>query len=257
MFPTNSASEKTAGKDAMEFQETKNGYTVLDIPEPCISGPYEFHPNLRNAFLRRVYAILTTQIAITALVTLLCVFQPAVRAFCLSYGPAVLWGTLIPSICLLVWLHFIKNKYPLNLAVMYLFTLVQSFVVGAVCALYYDSGYGIVIAQAAFLSLVMFVALTSYVLISKRDFSYLGGFLGGGLAVLIVWGILNIVFGFHLQFIFSLCGALLFCGFIVYDTYAVSQEYDIDQYVEASIQLYLNMINLFLYMLQLLRGSSD
>ena len=85
----------------------------------------------------------------------------------------------------------------------------------------------------------------------------IGGYLGAALFGLIVWGIINIIFGFRLQFLYSLFGALLFCGFIVYDTYAVSQEYEIDQYVEASIALYLNLVNLFLYLLQLLRGSDN
>ena len=47
--------------------------------------------------------------------------------------------------------------------------------------------------------------------------------------------------------------ALLFCGFILYDTSNLLHLYGPDDYVEASIALYLDIINLFLYLLEILR----
>ena len=55
---------------------------------------------------------------------------------------------------------------------------------------------------------------------------------------------------FHLPtggLIYSCFGAVLFSGYIVYDTYVIMQRLGPDEWVHASISLYLDIINLFLY----------
>ena len=44
-------------------------------------------------------------------------------------------------------------------------------------------------------------------------------------------------------------------GYIVYDTHNLVQRYELDQYIWAAVHLYLDIINLFLKMLQLLNGG--
>jgi FtsH-binding integral membrane protein len=53
--------------------------------------------------------------------------------------------------------------------------------------------------------------------------------------------------------VFALLGALLFCGYILFDTSMILHHYGPDDYIMAAIALYLDLINLFLYMLELLR----
>ena len=61
--------------------------------------------------------------------------------------------------------------------------------------------------------------------------------------------------------VFALIGALLFCGFILYDTSNLIHVLGPDDYIIAAVQLYLDIINLFLYLLEILRmlqgGNSD
>lgn len=52
--------------------------------------------------------------------------------------------------------------------------------------------------------------------------------------------------------IYSLLGALLFCAYLVYDTHLLIQRVGLDEYVWASVNIYLDIINLFLYILRLL-----
>jgi len=55
-------------------------------------------------------------------------------------------------------------------------------------------------------------------------------------------------------------GALLFSGYILYDTSVIMHHMGPDDYVMAAISLYLDIINLFLYLLEILRmlqGGSD
>ena len=61
--------------------------------------------------------------------------------------------------------------------------------------------------------------------------------------------------------VFSLAGALLFVGYILYDTSLIIHHLGPDDYVVAAVTLYLDIINLFHYLLELLRmlqgGASD
>jgi len=62
------------------------------------------------------------------------------------------------------------------------------------------------------------------------------------------------------RMVFSLFGTLLFSGYILYDTSQIMHNLGPDDYVEGAINLYLDIINLFLYLLEFLRmlqGGND
>jgi protein lifeguard len=49
-------------------------------------------------------------------------------------------------------------------------------------------------------------------------------------------------------------GAVIFSGFIVYDTETLIKRYTYDEYIWASVVLYLDILNLFLEILKILRS---
>ena len=53
----------------------------------------------------------------------------------------------------------------------------------------------------------------------------------------------------------SLFGAIIFSLFIIYDTNKIMRYFGVDDYIIAAIELYLDVINLFQYLLMLLAGS--
>merc|ERR1719198_1576751 len=152
-------------------------------------------------------------------------------------------------------LYCYKDRHPLNLALLGGFTLAMTYTVGVVCAMYYQNHMGLVVLQALVLTAAVFVSLSTYVLVTKKDFSFLGGALFAGLIILIVWSLLNAFFDFGLggRMVFSLAGALLFVGFILYDTSLLMHHLGPDDYIIAAVMLYLDVINLFLYLLEVLR----
>lgn len=76
--------------------------------------------------------------------------------------------------------------------------------------------------------------------------------------MLIIWGLIGAIFGFRPGFVYSLLGAVLFSGYILFDTWMLSNKLPYDEWVLASISLYLDIINLFLFILQLLsEGRRD
>jgi len=210
------------------------------------------HANLRTAFLRRVYCLLTVQLLVTVAVAAGCALFPPASGLLLAHPAAFTYGSLVPTFGSLIALSFLKNVHPWNLILLSVFTLGESVMLGCLSAVYASMGMADVLLSAAGLTLAIFLCLTSFILVSKRDFSFLGGFLFAGLFVMIGWGLLNLLLGWKLQFLYSAAGALLFTGFVLYDTSVILHKFSYDEYISASVQLYLDIINLFMYILQLL-----
>ena len=57
-----------------------------------------------------------------------------------------------------------------------------------------------------------------------------------------------------MEFVISIGGAILFCGFILFDTHLIMHKLSPEEYVMASVNLYLDFINLFLYILRILQA---
>merc|ERR1719476_77040 len=112
-----------------------------------------------------------------------------------------------------------------------------------ICALYCEVGLGFQIAEAAGLTALIFISLSLYTVMSGRDFSFMGGFLFAGLMILVAAGLVEWIFGLDFGIVYPVCGAILFCGYIVYDTYKVMKVYGCDDYISAAIELYLDIIN--------------
>jgi len=106
---------------------------------------------------------------------------------------------------------------------------------------------------------VVFFGLSAYALTTRKDFSYMGGFLMVGLIVAIVAGIANIFLGIPaLSLTISAAIVLIMSGLILFDTSRIVNGGETN-YIRATVGLYLNIYNLFINMLHLLGvfGSDD
>jgi modulator of FtsH protease len=112
------------------------------------------------------------------------------------------------------------------------------------------------VRDAFLLTVLGFTGLTSYALLSKKDFSFLGGFLSMGLWVLIGASLLSLfVGGASFSLAIASVGVLLFGGYILYDTSRILHDPTNRDPVGAAIGLYLNFLNLFIFLLRIL-GSA-
>jgi FtsH-binding integral membrane protein len=207
--------------------------------------------SVRVGFIRKVYGILSCQLLLTVLVAGTCMKVDSVRNFVVT-NPWMLTLAMVMSIGLIVGLMVKKDEHPTNMYLLTAFTFVESYTIGVICASFEANGMGSIVLQAAILTLVVFISLTAFTMQSKFDFSFLGGALYSGLMILITWSFMGFLFGFPQGALFSLGGALLFCGFILYDTHMILERLGPDDYIVASIELYLDIINLFIYILDLL-----
>jgi len=105
---------------------------------------------------------------------------------------------------------------------------------------------GMLVTQAFFTAAITFIALTAYCFSSRRDFSFMRGFVLIGLVTVIVLGLSNLYFESAL-FSLAIAGmsVILFSAFILYDTSQVLQHYPDDEHIAAALTLYLDVFLLF------------
>ena len=199
----------------------------------------------RMGFLKKVYGLLTASLVVAV------IGADIGRAL----DPGLMLPLFIAEIVMIFVAMGLRRKPFWNVATLFAFTGLSGLTLGPVMQIYQAA----VIQEALVLTAVIFASLTIYVFISKKDFSFLAGFLMIGLVVVIVGSLLN-AFLFQSpmgSFIISAGGVILFSGFILYDTSNILRNYDVEDYTSATLALYLDVLNLFLFLLRLLGGSRD
>ncbi|MRI83475.1 MAG: BAX inhibitor (BI)-1/YccA family protein [Nitratiruptor sp.] len=163
------------------------------------------------------------------------------------------WGFVILEIALLIGLHFVKDRPGLNLILLFLFTFLTGLTLTPLLSAILSLPAGASILTNAFLLTGVAVGgLSLFAINTKRDFTSLGKFLFIALIIMVVAGLINIFLGSPLlQLILAGAGALLFSAFILYDTQNLIQG-NFSSPTEAAIALYLDILNLFISLLQLL-----
>jgi len=108
------------------------------------------------------------------------------------------------------------------------------------------------VAEAAGMTALAFLALSAYVHTTRKDFSAWSGMLFVGLVVVVIAGLIGIFIPSQAyQMALAGVSALLFCGYILYDTSDIIHGGETN-YIIASMRLYLDILNLFLSLLRLL-----
>jgi FtsH-binding integral membrane protein len=114
-----------------------------------------------------------------------------------------------------------------------------------------------VIPTAAFLTLLIFGGLTAVVLLTKKDFSFLGNVLWvlslAALGLIFV----SMFWGFSLGTWFVVGMIVLMSGYILYDTSNILHHYRTTQHVAAALALFASVATLFWYVLQFTAASDD
>lgn len=99
---------------------------------------------------------------------------------------------------------------------------------------------------------LIFVGLSAYALTTRKDFSFLSGFLFAGILIAFIAGIANIFLGMPgLALAVSTMFMLLMSGMILFETSAIIHGGETN-YILATVSLYVSLYNLFLSLLQLL-----
>ena len=106
----------------------------------------------------------------------------------------------------------------------------------------------------------IFLGLSGYALTTRKDFSFLGGFLLTGFIVVLMAALANIFLAIPaLSLTISAVVILIMSGFILYDTSRMVREGETANYLLMTVSLYLSMFNIFISLLHLLgfAGGDD
>lgn len=201
-----------------------------------------------NKVLRNTYMLLALTIGFSAVTATITSF--------LNLGVVAYYAMVIGAFISMFIVHK-KADSASGLAWVFVFTGLLGGSIGPIVSMYVAAGAGGLVAQALGATAVIFLSLSAYALVSKKDFSFLGGFLMIGLVV----AVLGIVANFFFQMpavSMAINAAIIFImsGFILYDTSRIIHGGETN-YIRATVGLYLSIYNIFMSLLSLLGMSDD
>ena len=159
---------------------------------------------------------------------------------------------------LLIWMILPRTaNSAAGLGVVFAITGLLGFGLGPTLSYYLSLPNGSEIVGTAFAGTgVIFLGLSGYALTSRKDFSFMGGFLVAGLLVVLIAMLANIFLDMPaLSLALSAVVIMLMSGFILYDTSRMVNGGE-SNYLMMTVSLYLNIFNIFVHLLHLLGAFS-
>jgi len=218
----------------------------------------EMNADVINGFLAKVYGILSVQFLITVGVACLFMFNTRIRHFCAIDHPII--SIIIPIVLMIVFmvcLTFRMHDFPSNILLLLGFTLAMSTIVGSICAVTYTRGGGGNVLIAFEVALGVFVVLSILSACNCCSMSFVVlGFCVVGIAFAF-WSVICIALPWSYWRILPLFSAILFGFYILFDTYSVLYSFGPDDYIVCCIQLYLDTVMVFVYLLSFLNSDKN
>jgi FtsH-binding integral membrane protein len=215
-----------------------------------------------RAHMLRVYNYMGSGLALTGIVAYIVANTPALEQA--IFGTPLRWVVMLAPLAFVMVLSFgiQRLSFFAAQAVFWAFAVAM----GASMASIFLVFTGASVARVFFITAGTFAAMSLYGYTTKTDLSKFGSFLLMGLIGIIIAGLVNIfVQSSALQFAISIIGVLVFVGLTAYDTQQIK-----DTYLESddgetmskkalmgALALYLDFINLFMMLMQLLGQRRD
>ena len=196
-----------------------------------------------NKVLRNTYALLSMTLIFSAVTATMAISSNAAPVnFIVQL--VVLFGTLFA-------LHKFKNSV-WSIPLVFFFTGFLGYTAGPIVNFYLGmANGGDIVTTALAMTGITFLGLSAYAVSSRKDFTFMGGFLMIGLILVVVASLANIFFAIPaLSLAISAVGVLVFSGLILYDTSRMVNGGETN-YVMMTVSLYLNIYNLFMMLLHL------
>jgi uncharacterized protein len=168
--------------------------------------------------------------------------------------PALFLPLAILELIMLISATFLRRRKAISYAFLYIFTFISGITVYPIVAHYMATTGANTVLLAFATTTTVFTGLAIYGSITKRNFSFLGGFLMAALLALVAISIFSIFWPLSStgMLAFSFIGVMVFSGYVLFDfnrikRYGVSPE----EVPLVALSLYLNFINLFLSILRI------
>ncbi|MDR7145725.1 Bax inhibitor-1/YccA family protein [Rhizobium sp. BE258] len=215
-----------------------------------------------RSYMLKVYNLMALGLAITGVAAFLSFQFAFADGQLTAFGQAIYlsplkWVVILAPLAMVFFLSFRINRMSVSAAqtTFWIYAALVGLSLSSLLLIY--TGQSVV--QTFFITAASFGALSLYGYSTKRDLSAMGSFLVMGLFGLIIASVVNIFLGSSaLQFAISVIGVLIFAGLTAYDTQRIKEMYyDADgaevmgrKAIMGALTLYLDFINLFMFLLQ-------
>jgi FtsH-binding integral membrane protein len=230
--------------------------------ENVFASPYPAATDRVNAFLRGVYGWMSAGLAITAVTAWLVAATPAL-VMTIVTNRVLFWGILIAQLGIVFGLSArVQTLAPATASLLF---IVYSALTGLTMSVILLAYTGQSVATTFMVTAGMFGALAFYGTATRRDLSGLGSFLFMGLIGVVLASIVGLFWhNDALQFVISFIGVIVFTGLTVYDAQRLKAMAlatpggAIGSYqIVGALTLYLDFVNLFLFLLRFTGSRRD
>lgn len=209
---------------------------------------------LRRAFIGKVFGIIGFQLLITTLFVLLTYKVDWVKEI-VSKNVGSLIVVCIAAIALtlvMVCNRPLMKQVPLNYFLLTIWTLMEAYIVASICLEYEEQSVLMALAVTAAATF----GLTAYAFFTKRDFTLLGGLLFSCLLGSFVTGLFLVFFPIPIiHTLYLMGGIVLYSCYLIFDVQLIvgnkAKKIEMDEYMFAAMNVYLDILNLFIKILRL------
>lgn len=218
--------------------------------------------NRVSQVMKRVYVKMFLALLVTAGAAAIFAGVPNLTFFLASHR-WVYWGLLIVELLMVFGITGAVNKIssPMATLLFFLFAIIN----GVTFSLIFYAYSTVSIFKTFLITSAVFGAMSVYGYFTERDLTKIGNFLFMALIGLIIASVVNIFWANStLEWIVSIAGVLIFIGLTAWDTQKIKQMAQYNSGLQVSrlatigaLSLYLDFINLFLYLLRFFGSSRD
>lgn len=236
------------------YQDPEAGdQSQVNFPDAQLFGSKQ----IRHNFIKKVYSLLTIQLIITVAIVAVFKLHKGVETWAKANqwfhlaSFAVSFAILLVIACM----GDLRRKHPHNLIALFAFTVAESLMLGVITVMFNTE----IVMYAAALTAVICIALTLFALQTRYDFTTKNGTM---LVILLVATLTSMISAFFPRsklfvLIMSSVMAIIMGIFLVIDTQMIvggthKVQMSPEEYVFATINLYLDIINMFLWILTIL-----
>ncbi|XP_004679628.1 PREDICTED: protein lifeguard 1 [Condylura cristata] len=215
---------------------------------------------LRQAFIRKVFLVLTLQLSVTLSTVAVFTFVGEVKGFVQAnvWTYYMSYAVFFVSLIVLSCCGDFRRKHPWNLVALSVLTLSLSYMVGMIASFYNTEA----VIMAVGITTTVCFAVVIFSMQTRYDFTSCLGVLLVSMVVLVVFALLCVfVRSRILEVVYASLGALLFTCFLAVDTQLLLGNKQLslspEEYVFAALYLYTDIVNIFLYILTIIGRAKE
>ncbi|XP_061411639.1 protein lifeguard 2-like [Lethenteron reissneri] len=219
--------------------------------------------NVRRVFVRKVYTILMLQLLVTFGIVAVFTFNESVERF-VRRTPAIYWtsyGVFFVTYLVLICCTKARRMFPLNYILLSVFTLAMAYMTGMLASYYSTKS----VLMCLGITAMVCAAVTLFCFQTKFDFTSCHGLMFVLSMALLLTGLVavfTVPFGYipWIQTVYAGLGAVVFTLFLAFDTQLLlgNRRHSIspEEHVYGALSLYMDIVYIFTFMLQLF-GTRD